>query len=137
MRVVFDTNVYVSAFLVPGGKGEQAFLFARRGRCELVSSVPILTETANVLRSKFHQPDGDVRAALKLIGRAATIVRPASRIDVLVDEPDNRILECAVSAAADAIVTGDRHLLELKRFRGIAIVRLADLLRMFPPEPGE
>jgi predicted nucleic acid-binding protein len=78
-----------------------------------------------------------VRAALKPIGRAATIVRPAGRIDVLVDEPDNRILECAVSAAADAIVTGDRHLLELKRFRGIAIVRLADFLRMFPREQGE
>ncbi len=134
MKVVFDTNVYVSAFLVPGGKGEEAFLFARRGRCQLVSSVPILTETANILRSKFHQPDGDVRAALKIIARAATIIRPTTKIEVLVDEPDNRILECAVSAAADAIVTGDRHLLELKRFRGVAIVRLADFLRMFPPE---
>jgi putative PIN family toxin of toxin-antitoxin system len=137
MKVVFDTNVYVSAFLVPGGNGEQAFLVARHGRCELVSSVSILTETANVLRSKFHQPDGDVRAALKLIDRAATIVQPESRIHLLEDEPDNRILDCAVTAAADAIVTGDRHLLALKRFRGIAIVRLADFLRMFPPEPGE
>jgi putative PIN family toxin of toxin-antitoxin system len=137
MRVVFDTNVFISAFLVPGGKGELAFLLARRGRCQLLSSVPILTETANILRSKFRQSDGDVRAALKLIGRAATIIRPASRIDVLVDEPDNRILECAASASADAIVTGDRHLLALKRFRGIAIVRLADFLRMFPPEQTE
>jgi putative PIN family toxin of toxin-antitoxin system len=102
-----------------------------------VSSVSVLTETANILRSKLHQPDGDVRAAVKLTGRAATLVKPASRINVLEDEPDNRILECAVSAAADAIVTGDRHLLALKRFRGIAIVRLADFLRMFPPEPEE
>ena len=133
MKVVFDTNVYVSAFLIPGSKGETAFLLARRGRCQLVSSVPILTETANVLRGKFHQPDGDVRAALKLIGRAATIIRPRSRIDVLGDDPDNRILECAVSAGADAIVTGDRHLLELKRFEGVAIIRLADFLRTFPP----
>ena len=134
MKVVFDTNVYVSAFLVPGGKGEHAFLLARRGRCQLIASVPILTETANILRSKFHQPDGDVRAALKLIGRAATIVRATGRINVLTDEPDNRVLECAVSAATDAIVTGDRRLLDRKRSRGIAIVRLADFLRMFPSE---
>ncbi|MBI5572562.1 MAG: putative toxin-antitoxin system toxin component, PIN family, partial [Desulfomonile tiedjei] len=48
--------------------------------------------------------------------------------------PDNRILECAVAAQADVVVTGDHHLLALKTFEGIPIVRLADFLRMFPQE---
>jgi predicted nucleic acid-binding protein len=48
----------------------------------------------------------------------------------LKDEPDNRILECALLATADIIVTGDRHLLSLKRHRGIFIVRLADFLEL-------
>jgi predicted nucleic acid-binding protein len=51
---------------------------------------------------------------------------------VLEDEPDNRILECAVIAEADLIVTGDHHLLDLREFEGIPLVRLADFLRMIP-----
>lgn len=132
MRVVFDSNVYVSAFLVPGGKGERAFLLARRRHVALYASVPILTETARVLRTKFHQPEQDVKAALKMIGRAAQIVRPTHKVSILQDVPDNRILECAVSAPADLVVTGDHHLLALKKFEDIPIVRLTDFLRLFP-----
>lgn len=71
MKAVYDTNVFVSAFLVPGSKGEQAFLLARRRQVELFSSIPILTETAEILRRKFHQPEQDVQVALKMMGRAA------------------------------------------------------------------
>ncbi len=134
MQVVFDTNVYISALLVPGSKGEQAFLLARRRRVTLCGSVPILTETARILRIKFHQPENDIKAALKMIGRAAQILRPSRKVAVLQDAPDNRILECAVAAQADLVVTGDHHLLALKEFEGIPIVRLADFLRLFPQE---
>ncbi len=132
MKVVFDTNVFVSAFIVPGSKGEEALLLAHRRKVELYSSVPLLTETARVLRTKFDQPETDITAALKMIGRAATIVRPSRNVTVLEDLPDNRILECAVAAQADLIVAGDHHLLVLKEFEGIPIVRLVDLLRMIP-----
>ena len=134
MKVVFDSNVFVSAFVFPGSKGEDAFLLAQRRRVELYSSVPVLTETARVLRTKFHQSEKDIAAALKLIGRASTIVRPSRRLSVLEDTPDNRILECTVTALADLIVTGDHHLLKLREFEGIPIVPLADFLRMIPSE---
>ena len=132
MKVVFDTNVYVSAFLIPGSQGDRAFLLARRKSVLLYSSVPILTETARVLRTKFDQTDADIRTALKIIARAAFIVRPSIKVTVLADTPDNRILECAVEARANLIVTGDRHMLQIKKFEDIAIIRLADFLRMFP-----
>lgn len=132
MKVVFDTNVYVSAFLIPGSLAEDAFLRAQRRQATLCTSVPILTETARIFRTKFHQDEDDVAAALKLIGRAATIVKPSARITALEDLPDNRILECAVEAGADLIVTGDHHLLGLKTFQDVAIVRVADFLRLFP-----
>jgi putative PIN family toxin of toxin-antitoxin system len=111
MKVVFDTNVYVSAFLTPGSLAEDAFLRAQRKQATLFTSAPILTETARVVRIKFRQGEKDVAAALRLVGRAATIVKPSVRIMVLEDLPDNRILECAAEAAADLIVTGDHHLL--------------------------
>ncbi len=134
MKVVVDTNVFVSAFIVLGSKGEDALLLAQRRRVDLYSSLPILTETARILRTKFDQFENDITAALKIIGRAATIVRPSRAVSVIEDSPDNRILECAVTAEADLIVTGDHHLLDLREFEGIPIVRLADFLRMIPLE---
>ena len=135
MKVVFDTNVYVSAFLLPGSLAEDAFLRVQRRQATLFTFLPILTETAGVFRTKFHQAEADVAAALRLIGRAATIVRPSVRIMLLEDLPDNRILECAVEAAADLIVTGDHHLLRLRTYQDVAIVRVADFFRLFPEDP--
>ncbi|PWB82098.1 MAG: putative toxin-antitoxin system toxin component, PIN family, partial [Candidatus Methylomirabilota bacterium] len=54
MRVVFDTNVFISAFVIPGGRAEDAYVHAIRGTFELYTSVAILTETANTLRTKFE-----------------------------------------------------------------------------------
>ncbi len=132
MKAVFDTNVFVSAFIFPGSQGEQAFLLAQRRKVELYTSLSILTETARVLREKFDQSEQDITAALKMISRVATIVRPVRKISILEDVPDNRILECAVTADADLVVTGDSHLIKLKEFDGIPIVRLADFLRTIP-----
>ena len=53
MRVVFDTNIFISAFLILGSQGEQAFTFARRRRFALYTSIAILTETARKLREKI------------------------------------------------------------------------------------
>jgi len=132
MKVVFDTNIFISAFLIPGGHGEQAFLLAQRKHVDLYTSVAILAETAQTLRRKFHQEEADIKAALKLISHAAEVLRPTVTVAALKDAPDNRILECAVAGHADMIVTGDRSLLALKTFRDIPIMRLADFLRLFP-----
>jgi len=134
MKVVFDTNIFISAFVVPASQGERAFLLARHRRFDLYTSVAILTVTARKLRAKFDQSEDDIRQALKLISRAATVLKPSIRVNILKDTPDNRILECGVEAGAHLVVTGDRHLLNLKKFQGIPIVRLADFLRMFPDE---
>ena len=134
MRVVFDSNVFISAFVIPGSQGERAFLLARSGWFALHTSVAILTETARVLRLKFGQDDADIRQALRQISRAAVVGQPASRLRVVADEADNRILECALQGKADLVVTGDRHLLKLRRFEEIPIIRLADFLRLFPAD---
>jgi putative PIN family toxin of toxin-antitoxin system len=136
MKVVFDTNVFISAFIVTASQAERAFLLARQRRFELCTSVAILTETARKLREKFDQSDEDIKDALKMISRAADVLKPSIRLNVLKDAPDNRILECAVQARADLVVTGDRHLLRLRKFQDIPILRLVDFLRMFPEKPG-
>ena len=128
VRVVFDTNIYISAFAIPGGNAEEAYSHAVRGSFELVTSHAILAETANVLRGKFDWSDERVEKLLRTLSRTATVVKTKPSLHVLTDEPDNRILECALQADADMIVTGDRHLLDLKRYQTTSIVQLSDFL---------
>ena len=128
MRVVFDTNIFISAFITAGGRGEAAYLKAVNGEVELFTSVPILTELAAKLRGKFHWEDDQIKAAVRHVAAVAAVVKPVERLAVLADEPDNRILECALESRAELIVTGDRHLLELARYEGTDIVSLAAFL---------
>ena len=131
MKVVFDTNVYISAFISSGSKAEEAYLLAVDGQVELYTSVAILTETAKKLRGKFLWDDVRIAAALKQISRVATVLKPVNRLNILSDAPDNRILECAKEAGADLIVTGDKHLLDLKQYEGMGITRIAGFLYSF------
>lgn len=131
MKVVFDTNVYISAFISPGSKAEDAYLLAVDGQAELYTSVAILTETAKKLREKFLWDDVRIAAALKHISKVATVLKPVNRLNILSDAPDNRILECAKEAGADLIVTGDKHLLGLKQYEGMGITRIAGFLYSF------
>ncbi len=136
MRVVFDTNIFISAFAIPGGNPEEAYLHAVHGTFELFSSVAILTETANILRTKFEWPDEKVRRLLQSISKTATVLKTQPQLHALKDEPDNRILECALLAQADIIVTGDRHLLSLKRYKAISILKLVDFLELLKQQGG-
>jgi len=58
----------------------------------------------------------------------AIVLRPRPTLHILDDEPDNRILECAIAAQAEFVVSGDRHLLVLKHHADITMVSLADFL---------
>lgn len=131
-RVVFDTNVYISAFTSQGSKAEKAYLIAVKGGIELYTSVAILTETAKKLREKFLWDDDKITAALKHISRVATVLKPNIKLKLLKDNPDNRVLECAKQANANLIVTGDKHLLDLKAFDNIGITNVAGFLYSFP-----
>jgi putative PIN family toxin of toxin-antitoxin system len=130
LKAVFDTNIYISAFVISGGKAEEAYLHAIRGTFTLYSSVAILTETARKLRQKFGWPENKIIRLLKAITRVATVLRTSPHIHEIPDEADNRILECALEAEADYIVTGDKHLLTRKQFQKIKILRLSEFLEV-------
>jgi len=127
-KAVFDTNVYISALITSGKQAEKAWLLAVERQWEVYTSVAILTETAAILRGKFRWEDEWIKKALRHIARIARVIKPNTRLAILKDDPDNRILECAKHAGAEVIVTGDRHLLALSSFEGVAIMTLADFL---------
>jgi len=128
LKVVFDTNVFISAFVIPGGKAEEAYLHALKGNFTLYSSVAILTETAQKLRQKFGWQENRIAHLLKTVAKIATVIKTEHRLHLLADEPDNRIIECAMEVKADFIVTGDKHLLSLKHFQDVEIITLSDFL---------
>ncbi len=108
IRVVIDTNVVVSALLRPGGFPEAVFTLAIAGEVRLFVSVPILEEYEEVLRRPRLKLDSEkIASALRAIGAAATEVRPESRVTAALDPDDNIFLECAESAMAHFLVTGN------------------------------
>jgi len=131
LKVVFDTNIFISAFVIPGSKAEAAYSHALKKDFTLYSSVAILTETAQKLREKFGWQQDKITSLLKAIAKVATVIKSEPHLHHLADEPDNRVLECAEAVGADFIVTGDKHLLFLKHFQNSNVVRLSDFLRKF------
>lgn len=120
-RIVADTNIYVSA-LNFAGTADEVLALGRAGLIELCISPAILDEICGVLARKFRWSATRVREARAAIGNFTVLVHPQESVSVVrEDEADNRILECALAAGADAIVTGDHHLLQLRRFRGARI----------------
>ena len=69
MKVVLDTNIFISAFVIPGGKAEAAYSHALRKDFTLYSSVAILTEMAQKLREKFGWQQDKITSLLKAIAK--------------------------------------------------------------------
>ena len=128
MRVVFDTNVLVSALVLPGSRGDEALLRIVDGRDELLVSRAIVDELLEVLARKFARDAEELSRVALFLDALAESIAPGERVNVLADEPDNRILECAVGGGADLVVTGDKTMLALKSWRQVRIVSLAEYL---------
>lgn len=138
MRIVIDTNIWVSGLLWRGGPWKLLQL-AEQGQIEICTSTAILSELAEVLTYDRLQP------RLKQLGLApsdllaqaislATVFEVQPGAPTVAADPDDDIfIWCAVTAQASYIVSGDHHLLALGAYMGIPIIRLAEfLVREFP-----
>lgn len=128
IRVVADTNIYISALMFDGLPGVLLDLAFRRTFVP-VSSRAILDELDDKLRGKFAVSDGDARLIRTKLENTAHVVKPGFTLQVVTDDPDdNRILECAVAGKADFVVSGDRHLLRLESYSGVPILTVRQFL---------
>ncbi len=127
MRAVLDTNVIVSAVIVPDGVPATILDF-RALKFTLVTSVILLDELEGVLlRPRIAARTGwnDERRRLFLseLRLNAVVVEPKERLQIVAEDPaDDRVLEAAVEGHADFIVSGDSDLLQVGLFRGTSIV---------------
>ena len=123
LNFVFDTNVLVSALI--STMGNPALLLDKAGKnYTLFISKDILTELEAVIsRDKFGFTEEEVNTIIEAIISFSEVINPEIKLDVIKSDPDdNKILECAVACGASYIVSGDRHLLELKEYDKIKII---------------
>jgi len=128
VRVVFDSNIYISALTLPGGQAEKALFRILDGADTLLISKPILDEVLLVLARKFSHDRDELSQVAVTLTEMAEVVKPSHAITILADDPDNRILECAEEGDADYIVTGDKAMLNLKQHRGVRVIPLREYL---------
>ncbi|MEK6775987.1 MAG: putative toxin-antitoxin system toxin component, PIN family [bacterium] len=129
MRVVFDTNIFVSALVIPGGRADDAMQRVIEETDQLILSRAIIHELLTVLSRKFDRDKEELARVAVYLFEIGERVEPKKQISVLEDEADNRILECAIAGKADVIVTGDRAMLRLGEYEGIKIINLSQYLQ--------
>lgn len=130
LGVTLDTNIYVSA-LEFGGLGARLLGMARAGMFRIDVSDAILDEVVTVLRDDFRWDGYRLHFAREQIANMANRVVPPQVFDVIKEDPDdNRILECAVEAKSDLIVSWDKDLLRLGSLGNLRIVTAKEFVEM-------
>jgi len=130
VKIVFDSNIYISAFAIPKGQAEKAILKVIEENFSLMISKDIISEILRILADKFNRDKETLSRTAVYLLDVATIVKTNRKIKILRDDPDNRILECAAAGKADLIVTGDKEMLRLTEFEKIKIISLKDFLNL-------
>lgn len=131
LKVVFDTNILVSAWFWEGNESK-LIEHVEEGIIHGYSSKQLLRELSRALRyPKFNLTQDEAEAIHSYYTLLLKTVHPMNTVNLILEDPeDNRVLECALEAQADYIVSGDHHLLDLRKFRGIKIVKATKLLNI-------
>ncbi len=138
-RIVIDTNILVSAILTPKGNPAQILKLVLEEKLNLIISPAILEETQQVLcypklvklMKKNKITKKEVYSFLEKMSKVAVITPGKLVIDAIPDDPaDNKILACGLEGEVDYIISGDRHLTDLKIFQGIKIINPSTFLKI-------
>ena len=136
IRVVIDTNVLFSATALPKNSPPSRILeLARTGKIAVFASPFIFGELEKNLAQKARWDEERLLVLRKKLRGFVTLIEPASKVNVIKTvEPDNRILECALDAEADVLVTGNmKHIRPLEAFKGIKILTPREFLGDYFP----
>jgi uncharacterized protein len=130
-KIVIDTNVYISAIFW-GGKPRLVVDLGRDKKVMIFTSSDIEKEIAEKLEKKFKLPEDEVRLILFDFSSFTFPVKVTRKHQVIFNDPDDdKFLDCAMECDADYIVSGDKHLLNLKEHSGIKIMNASEFLSVF------
>ena len=137
-KAVLDTNILVSGILYEAGPQAKLLALARLGKFEVFLSVNIISELRDVLlRPKFNLTEKEVDSAIKELLKFCKIIVPSEKLNVVKADPDdNAIIEAAMAGKVHFIVSGDRHLLDIKKFRNVKIVNTFEFFKELAEQTG-
>ena len=132
MAVTFDTNVLLSATLWDGSVAQKLLFDLIRQNVKIYSSTAILSEYQEILKRDFDFFDEDVVEIMEKILVFLTLVNPTMTVNIVKEDfDDNKIIECALESDSKYILTYDQHLLNLKEYQGIRIIRPEEARAIF------
>jgi len=131
MKVILDTNVIVSGIFWKGASEKVLYAWAD-DKFKLVISSEIIKEIIKTLMNfKIKLPFNEILLWLSVLLWKAELVEPEERVYVVKDDPDdNKFIEAAIEGNADYIVSQDKHLLNIKEYKGIKIILPEDFLKI-------
>lgn len=132
-QVVLDTNILVSALLFKGELSKIVDLW-RKGKIMPIVSRETFAEFKNVLEyPKFSLTEDEIKTIMEveILPFFEVVILTDNVSGICKDPDDDKFLSCAVSASADLIVSGDKDLCNLGRYRSVRIVTASDFLKMF------
>jgi len=133
IRVVIDTNIFVSSFFNPNGNPKRVIDLWKNRKITLCVTEEILEEYVEVLARLGFSNEPELEELLRLFKKKNNIIYTAStpKFHLIKDDPsDDKFIECAVTAQAQYIISGDKHLLNLEMFRNIIIISSLDFLNI-------
>ena len=131
-NVVFDTNILISALFSETGSPFRALALAKIGQIESVTCQEIMDEFLEKLLLKFKFSEDKAQSAIDEILSFSRIVEISGTLKAVPnDADDDMVIECAVVGNASHIVTGDKHLLSLVKYKDIAIAKATDFVNLF------
>ena len=124
MVVTFDTNVLLSATLWDGSVAQKLLYCLIRQKIKIYLSLEILNEYQKILKRDFGFNEEEIEEIIEKILTFATRVEPREKVKAVEDDPDdNAIIECALESKSKYIITYDTHLLKIKEYKGIIIIK--------------
>ena len=131
IKITADTNVLISSLICVSAVAVKVLDLADEGLCEISVSEEIIDEFRRVAVSKFGWDAQKCSKADGMLRRLCAVVHPEVRVKAVKQDPDDdKIVECALEAEADYIVTGDKHLLELASYGKIRIITIAQFIKL-------
>lgn len=130
-KVVLDTNIYLSGIIF-GGNCRHIIDLVINEKIIVAISPGILLELSDKLKIKFGWDKNQIVVTLKTIAKTAILVTPKMKLQIVKkDKNDNKILEAGIESGANFIITGDKHLLDIKKYKSIKIVSPSQFLSLY------
>lgn len=130
-KVVIDTNVYISSFY--GGKPREVIAQWYTGQYRLCLSAPVVDEYVSVIQRYSLHTQEEVAELLQVFAQSSSVLFTTKTPNLSIvekDRSDDKFIECGVALQADFIISGDKHLLDIKEYSGIQILNPAEFLTL-------